>query len=49
VPAYRRSISDSKSNTEGTVLENMIVISVIVAAVGFVVWFTVFAGSSLLP
>jgi hypothetical protein len=49
VPAYRRSISDSSSSPEASVLEAMMVVSVLVAAVAFAGWFSFFAGSSLLP
>lgn len=49
VPAYRRSISDSSSSPDATVLEVLMVVSVLVAAVAFAVWFSLFAGSSLLP
>jgi hypothetical protein len=49
VPAYRRSISDSSSSAEASVLDTLMVSSVLVAAVAFAVWFSLFAGSSLLP
>jgi hypothetical protein len=49
VPAYRRSISDSKPSSETTVLEALMVSSVLVAGLMFTAWFVLFAGSSLLP
>jgi hypothetical protein len=49
VPAYRRSISDSGSSPQASVLDAMMVVSVLVAGAAFAVWFVFFAGSSLLP
>jgi hypothetical protein len=49
VPAYRRSISDSSQGVATSVLETLMVISVLVAVVAFAGWFLLFAGSSMLP
>jgi hypothetical protein len=47
VPAYRRSVSDSSSGPEASVLDKITVVSVLTAAVAFAGWFFLFAGSSL--
>jgi hypothetical protein len=47
VHGWRRSLSDSGASAPATVLERMMAVSVLLALVGFVIWFFAFAGSSL--
>jgi hypothetical protein len=47
VPAWRRSLGDSRSSVRLTVLDRIMVASVVVAAIAMTVWFFAFAGSSL--
>jgi hypothetical protein len=47
VRGWRRSLSDSGDLGPATVLEKMMVASVLLSLVGFVTWFFAFAGSSL--
>jgi hypothetical protein len=47
VHGWRRSLSDSSASGPATVLEKMMLASVLLALVAFVVWFFAFAGSSL--
>jgi hypothetical protein len=47
VPAWRRSLGDSRS-VRLTVLDRIMVASVLVAVIAMAVWFFAFAGSSLL-
>ena len=49
MPAQRRSISDAGSTREATVLETLMAIAVLAAVVGFAVWFSFLATSSLPP
>ncbi len=47
VPAYRRSLSDSSFPAPATVLEKIMVVSVLAAAIAFLSWSFLFAGSPL--
>jgi hypothetical protein len=46
VPGWRRSLSDSNALAPASVLEKMMVASVLLAVVALVIWFFAFAGSS---
>jgi hypothetical protein len=46
VPAYRRSLSDSNSPPPATVLEKIMVFSVLSAAAAFTGWFFLLAGAN---
>jgi hypothetical protein len=47
VPGWRRSLSDSNALAPVSVLEKMMVASVLLAVVALVIWFFAFAGPSL--
>jgi hypothetical protein len=47
VPAWRRSLGDSRSSVRMSVLDRIMVASVVVAGIAMSVWFFAFAGSSL--
>ena len=47
VPAWRRSLSDSRTGPSASVLDKAMVVSVIAAALTFTAWFLLFAGSPL--
>ena len=47
VPGWRRSLSDSNALGPASVLEKMIVASVMLAVIALATWFFAFAGSSL--
>ena len=48
MPVWRRSIRDSRSHVPASVLEKLMVANVLIAVSGLVLWFFVFAGSSLI-
>lgn len=48
VPAWQRSLGESRSSVRLTVLDRIMVASVLVAMIAMAVWFFAFAGSSLL-
>jgi hypothetical protein len=47
VPGWRRSLSDSSALGPSSVLEKMMVASVLLAVIALATWFFAFAGSSL--
>jgi hypothetical protein len=47
MPAWRRSLGDSRSSVRLTVLDRIMIASALVAVIAMAVWFFAFAGSSL--
>jgi hypothetical protein len=47
VPAWRRSLGDSRSSVQLTLLDRIMIASVLMAVIAMAVWFFAFAGSSL--